>query len=379
LSRFRIFALLAALVALAATLAACGSSSSSNEDPQKVIDNATFEGIKSGKLNLSLGIKSTGKEGGNLDVSLSGPFQTKGGKESLPELGLTAKANGAVRGEKVDFEGGLTLLSDRAYVNYKGTEYEVDPTTFGFVKSSFEKAQQGSGEEASSGNVSACQEAATGLKISDFIDNLTNEGSAEVEGTSTTKVSGDLNPGNAIDAIIKLTENPACSSQLKAAGSLPLGELEKAKGEISSAVKKAHADVYVGGDNIVRKVVAELAIEPKGSGENVEVELELTLGGVNEEQEISAPSNAKPLEGLFQKLGVNPIELLEAANGEGGIEGLLEGLMGAAGGGSSGGGGLLGSGASAGGGSASSQQEYLNCLKGAKTPADLQKCASLAR
>ena len=27
------------------------------------------------------------------------------------------------------------LLGDKAYVNYEGTEYEVDPTTFSFVKS----------------------------------------------------------------------------------------------------------------------------------------------------------------------------------------------------------------------------------------------------
>ena len=100
------------------------------------------------------------------------------------------------------------------------------------------------------------------------------------------------------DAIIKLTENSACSSQLEAAGPLPLGELEKAKGELTGAVKKAHVDVYVGDDNIIRKVAAELTIEPKGSSsEKVEVEFELSLGGVNEEQKISAPSGAKPLEG----------------------------------------------------------------------------------
>ena len=53
---------------------------------------------------------------------------------------MTAGAKGSAKGEDIDFEGGLTLLSDRAYVNYEGTEYEVDPTTFGFVKSGFEQA-----------------------------------------------------------------------------------------------------------------------------------------------------------------------------------------------------------------------------------------------
>jgi hypothetical protein len=370
LSRFRTFALFAALLALAATLAACGGSSSkSDEDPQKVVESATLEGVKSGNIDLAVDVNAEGKEGGNVKVSLSGPFQTKGGTENLPELDMTAKANGSFQSENVDFEGGITVLSDRAFVNYKGTEYEVDPTTFGFVKSSFEQAQQGSGEEAGSADVSACQEAAEGLKFGDFFETLENEGSTDVEGTSTTKVSGDLNVGSAIDALIKLTENPACASQLEAAGPLPIGELEQAKGELTSAVKKAHAELYVGDDDIVRKVAAELSIEPKGSGEEVEVDLELTLSGVNEDQTITAPSGAKPLEGLFQELGVNPLELLEAAQGEGGFEGLLEGLMENAGGGSSSGGGS---------GGGASQQDYLNCLKEANSPTDLQHCASLA-
>lgn len=378
MSRFRTFALLAALLALAATLAACGgSSSNSEEDPQKVVESATLEGVKSGNLDLSLNVNSTGKEGGEVTAGVSGPFQSKGGKEALPELDISAKAQGEVKGENVDFEGGLTVLSDRAYVNYKGTEYEVDPTTFGFVKSSFEQAQQGSGKEAGSADVTACQEAAEGLKFNDFFEELKNEGSADVEGTSTTQISGEVNVGSAIDALIKLSENPACSSQLEAAGPLPIKELEEAKSEVSRAVKKAHAEIFVGDDDIVRKLAAELTIQPKGSKETVEIDLSLVLSGVNEDQEISAPSGAKPLEGLFRQLGVNPLELLEVAQGEGGFEGLLEGLMEGATGGSSGGG--SSSGASSGGGSASTQQEYLSCLKGARTPADLQKCASLAQ
>ena len=223
--------------------------------------------MTSGNLDLSLGVNAEGDEGGNIDVKLSGPFQS-GAKGDLPQLAMTASAKGTAKGEDVDFEGGLTLLTDRAYVNYEGTEYEVDPTTFGFVKSGFEQAQQqGGGAESNPADVSACQEAATGLKVGDFVDNLSNEGSADVDGTDTTKISGDLNVGAAIDAIIKLTENPACSSQLEAAGPLPIGELEEAKGELTSAVKKAHVEVYVGDDNIIRKLAAELTIEPKGASE----------------------------------------------------------------------------------------------------------------
>ena len=365
MSRFRIFALLAAFAALTIAFAACGGSDKSSEDPQSVLDSATLEGVESGNLDLALGIDSQGKEGGNLDVKLSGPFES--GHKNLPQLALSASAKGTAKGEAVDFEGGITLLSDRAYVNYEGTEYEVDPTTFGFVKSSFEQAQD-QGSEGNSADVTACQEAATGLKVANFVDNLENEGSADVDGTGTTKISGDLDTGAAIDAIIKLAENPACSKQLEAAGPLPITELEQAKDELTQAVEKAHVEVYVGDDDIIRKIAAKATIEPPESGdEKVEVDLELTLSGVNEEQDISAPANAKPLEGLFQKLGINPIELLEGASSGKGLGDLLEGVTGS----------LPGAPSVGGGSGGASQQAYLECLKGAQTPADLQQCASM--
>lgn len=385
MSRFRFFALLAVLAALTTAFAACGSSDSdkSGDDPQTVLDDATLEGVDSGNLELTVGIKAEGDEGGDIDVSLSGPFQA-GAKGDLPQLAMTATANGSAEGEKVDFEGGLTLLPDRAYVNYEGTEYEVDATTFGFVKSGFEQAQQeGASAEGNPADVTACQNAAEGFKVGDFVNDLSNDGSADVDGTATTKISGDLDVDGAIDAIIKLAEDPACASQLEAAGPLPIGELEAAKGEVSSAVKKAHVEVYVGDDNIIRRLAAELTIEPQGaSDEKVEADIDLTLSQVNEDQEFTAPSNAKPLQGLFQKLDINPIELLEAGSSGEGLGDLLEGVIGENGlgsggsGGSSGGSG--GSGGSSGGGSAD-PQAYLNCLKGAETPADLQSCAGLVQ
>ncbi len=361
MSRIRIFVLVVLALALATAFTACGGGGGGSEDPQQVIDEATLEGVESGTVDLTLSIKSTGEKAGNLDVTLSGPFQG-GGKESLPQLELSAKANGDLNNESIDFEGGLTLLPDRAFVEYKGDEYEVDPTTLGFIKSGFEQAQQEGGEE--SGGASACQKAAQGLKIGEFVENLKSEGGAEVDGTDTTKVSGDLNAAGAIDAVLKLAKDPACSAQFQAAGPLPLSELESFQGEFEEAIKRAHADVYVGDDHIIRRVVAGLTVAE--GNQKVDIDLDLTLSNVNEEQEIKAPSGAKPLEDLFRQLGVNPLELLEGASGGGGSDlgGLLEGLR---------------------GGSEPNEevldesQAYLECLQGVETPADLQKCANLAK
>lgn len=374
MSRLRFPLVLLTVVALAAALAACGGgdSSSGGGDPQTVIDDATLEGIESGAIDLSLVVDAKGKEGGDLDVSLSGPFDAAMDEDEKPQFDLDADVSGSFNGEEIDFAGGLVLLPNSAYVNYQGTEYEVDPTTFSFVESALEEAQQGGGEGGSAG-VTGCQEAAAGLKVASFIDNLEDKGDADVGGTSTTKVSGDLDVSGALDSLVEVTEDPACKAQLGAAGPLPSkSEIDEAKGEVEDALKTAHVDVYVGDDDIVRQIAAQLTIEPKNSGsegvQSVEIEFDLKLTEVNEEQEIAAPEGAKPLSELFLKLGINPIELLGPLEGEGGegLGGLLEGLGGI--GGSSNGGGQPGG---------ASPQAYLECLQDVKTAADLQKCARL--
>jgi hypothetical protein len=369
LSRFRIFALFAIVAVMATVFAACGGSDddgggSSSDDPQQLIENAGLEGVESGQLDLSVQVESEGKEGGQVDVSVSGPFEGVTGEE-LPQLEMSAEATGSAQGEELDFEGGITLLTDRAFIEYEGTAYEVDPTTFGFVKSAFEQAQQKGGKE----DITACQKAAEGIKFAQFAEDLKNEGEADVKGTSTTKLSGDLSVSGGIDALIDLTEDPACSAQLEAAGPLPLDELEEAKGELSKAIEKAHVEIYVGDDDIVRKMVAELTIAPEGAAdEKVELDMEVTLSEVNEEQSFSSPSDAKPLEELFGQLGVNPLELLEGG-ASGGLGGLLEGLGGSSFGGSSSGGG-------SGSGQAPDEQAYVECLQQSESPADLQKCVN---
>jgi hypothetical protein len=364
LSRLRILFLLAALLTLAATLAACGGGGGS-DNPQEVVDEATLQGIESGELDLSLQTDISGQKPGHLDVSVSGPFQDNEEAET-PELALAVTADGSVGGEKVDRELGLTLLPNKAYVGYEGTEYEVDPTTFNFVKSMIKQRMGGKGGEA---EATACREAVSKLRVADYIENLSGGESADVGGTETTKVSGDLDAPGAIEALIEIVENPACSEQLKATGQLPsIEELEEAKSTVQEDVKAAHVDLYVGDDHIIRRLVLEATIEPQGDSakgaKKVALDLDLKLTGVNEDQTISEPSSAQPLSHLFVKLGINPLELLGTFSGKGGPPGLgdlLKGIGGSTSGGDSGGG----------------QESYYECLQGAKTPVDLQHCTGL--
>lgn len=364
--RLRILALFAALFLLGVAFAACGGGSSSN-NPQEIVDEATLQGIESGNLDLAVGIDITGEESGHVDVSLSGPFQSESGEE-LPDLDLTAKADGSVGDRTIDFDGGLTLLGNKAYVAYKGIEYEVDPTTFNYVKATI---QRRTGDNQG-GEATACREAASRLQVADFIENLKGDGSADVGDTDTSKVSGDLDAVAAIDALIEIVEEPVCREQLKAADPLPsIAELKEARDEVGRGVKAAHVEFYVGDDDIVRRISAQITIEPsKDSGKGpkrIELDIDLKLTEVNEEQTISAPSSSQPLSNLFVKLGINPIELLGVLNGQGGPNALgnllngLDTLPWEADGGSTGGG----------------QESYFECLGEARTAADLKNCAGM--
>lgn len=331
MSRPRLLPLLATLtlcLATALALVACGGGGDkSGESAETVLEEATLEGIESGNIDLSVDVSAPGADGGQVNAGLSGPFQGEG-KGELPQLAVTAKAKGDFNGKKIDFDGGLTLLPNSAYVNYEGTEYEVDPTTFSFVEQTLKQAQGEAGDETGSAGVTGCQEELGKLKVAELLEDGKNEGSADVGGASTIKVSGDLDVAGGIDSLLEVVESQACQGQLSALGpGLSSAEIEKAKDTLRSGVKSAHVEVYVGDDDIVRRISAQLDVEPQSSGsgpKRVEVELDLKLTEVNEEQTISAPANAKPLSRLFIKLGINPIELLGMLQGEGGGESLGE-------------------------------------------------------
>lgn len=320
MSRQRFPIALIVLIALASVLSACGGDGGS-EDPQTVIDEATLQGIESGAIDLTAAIDAKGKEGGDLDLSLAGPFEEGASEGDLPQLDMIAKAKGSINGERIDFDGGLVLLPSSAYVNYQGVDYEVDPTTYSFVESIIDPQSVEGAPQGESTSLTACQETVGELKPADFTDKLKDGGEADVGGTSTTKVSGELDVTSAIDSLIEVSKDPACKAQLNNAAALPsTSELEEARGEVKGAVKSAKIDVYVGDDDIVRRIAARLQLDPEkdtGKGpSSADVEFDLRLTGVNEEQEIAAPQGAKPLSELFLKLGINPLELLGLLEGD---------------------------------------------------------------
>ena len=177
------------------------------------------------------------------------------------------------------------LVPNKAFVSYEGEDYEVDPTTFSFVESAIEQAQKEGGASGTAG-ATACQEAAGELEGRRLRRKSQQRRLRRRRWHRTTKVSGDLDVAGSARRPGRAHRNPRLQLSVRSRRVGALDQLESAQGEIEKALKSAHADVYVGDDDIVRRVSAEFTIEPEGE-ESVTIDLDLTLNGVNDDQDIT--------------------------------------------------------------------------------------------
>jgi hypothetical protein len=338
-SPLRILFLLAALFSLAAAFAACGGDDGggSDEDPQQVLDRTFSEesDIESADLDASLEIDIAGDGGGQFTANLSGPIDGSG--EGTPTFDLTADISGEGGGDSIDFEGGAISTGDAGYISYEGTAYELDSQTFGLVEQIFESASQQQDDEQT-GDVP---------DVRSFLTEVTNEGTEDVEGTETVHVSGAVDIEKLVDTLLPFAERANELGGLGATAQIPTpAELDQLK----ELVKSATFDVYSGtDDDLLRRFVIDLELqEPRGEG-SATIGLDITLGDVNESQEVEAPADAEPLANLLSELGVDL----------GGL-GALGGLDGGGGGG--------------GGAAPGPTSDSLECLQQAETQAEIQKC-----
>jgi hypothetical protein len=358
LTRIRLICLAVVALLGAALVAGCGGSGGGDEDPQQVLDE-TFsndETVNSGVLDLSLSASAEGDEGGDIDASLSGPFQGDEQKEGeFPQFDLTVDASGEGGGQSFDFEGGLIATSNQAFVEYQGDAYEVPSAFFNQIKRASQQAQRQAQSQGDDEDAGAVFEQ-LGIDPSGWVTSLENEGDEDVEGAETIHIRGDADVAAILDDIRTASER---------AGGEAFDEDEIS--EVEDAVDEASIDVYSGKDDrILRRLDVNLALTPPedsdASVDNVDIEFSVTLGDVNEEQTIEAPSNAQPFSGLEQALGLPP--------------GILEGALG---GDLSGGGGL--GGLDSGTGSqkvkpdaGTASNKYLQCLSQAQSAEEAQDC-----
>jgi hypothetical protein len=367
LTRLRLLFSISILALIAAGLVACGSSSGGGgEDPNTVL-NQTFSSdhakVKSGDIDIKFGIDVSGKQGGKLNAELSGPYESQG-TTKVPKLDWAVKADASGPGQSFNFDGGIVSTGDAAYVNYKGTDYQVDPALFDRFKTQIE---QGAGQSTANPQSGKQLLQLLGVKNpKDLLTNLKNDGTTDVEGTTTNHISGDLDVNKVVDSLKNLASSASALGALGGSSSqLPSGaQLD----QIKSAIKTAHFDIYSGqDDHILRRITIDIGVEPPSSTgvDKLNATFDVTLGKVNEPQTITAPSNAKPFSDLLQQLGVSGSQL-----------GALGGL-----GATSGSSGTTpGTGTSiapSGGASSAQTQKYLTCISKAASAADIQTCNKL--
>jgi hypothetical protein len=387
MDRLRSLLALLACIFVAAGLAACGDDDDdgtpvdADTDAATVLDRtfADDREIESAVIDLRFSFNvRRGGDASTFKAQLEGPVDSAG--DGLPVFDLQGRLRSDSPRRTVNQSGGAISTGDAAFVSYKGATYEVDPQTFESLTGAFEQSNEASDEQG---------EAPEGLPaIRDFLTDVENEGTEDVEGVETVHVSGAVDVDGLIDRIRPLATG---ASALGIGGQIPSPEELDGLGRL---VRSASFDVWSGAeDNLLRRFTAVIELDQPGGSGTAEVRFGITLAEVNEPQEVEAPEDARPLSELLNELGVGGL-------GFGGLGG--GGLPGIPGGGSGGGGGAGGDGAGdVGDGGASGTlpggidptvppgvppiptneqaEEYIECLQQVTTGEDLQRCQELLR
>lgn len=356
MNRTRALILIALALALGVVVAACGGSDDDGgEDPQQVLQD-TFnneQSINSGSFDLSLKVNAEGDQGGTFEGSLGGPFQSREAK--FPQFDLNADIKLDTSAQDFSGTAGLTSTGEGAFVSFQDTDYEVPQELFDQFSTSYEQLQQQSQSQGDQGNLLQ----SLGIDPTNWLTDLSNEGTEDVEGTKTVHISGQADVPKLVEDIKKIAKNaPNVGQQVTPA---QLGQLD----QLASIIRSADFDIYSGeSDNLLRKIDANLELTPPagtaGAPDSVTLEVSLTISEVNEPQTISAPSGAQPLANLLQQFGIDPSQL----------GGALRGGLGS-------GGALPQSGGSQTAPSGGASQAYLQCLQQAQGEAAVTECAQL--
>jgi hypothetical protein len=350
----RVAALLIVCIA-ALAIAACGGDDGGDEDPAEVLD-ATFsneETIDSGRFEVSLDVSTEGGEdAGSFDATLGGPFTSEA--EGFPQFDIDAEVE--LDSSIQDFSGdiGLTSTGDSAFVSFQGNDYELPADAVQEFTSTYEQLQQTQGSEGEEGGNLL---SSLGINPTGWLTDLENEGDEDVDGTETVKITGQADVPKLIEDLRTIVERAP-----DAVGPVTPRELRDLD-ELTDLVESAEFSFYSGSDDdLLRRVDASIELSPpdaEGAPDSVSVDFSLTLSEINESQEISAPADAQPLQGLLDTLGIQ----LPGTSGKGG--------------GGAGASSLPEAGGAPQGPSDDATSAYLECLSTAEGTEATQQCAEL--
>lgn len=324
--------LLAAIVVMAVAGCGAGGGDATIEElpssPVGKVEAGNFDGVHSGEVALWLRIARYGKRQESFKLHISGNFM-KAGEEALPQVDLAIESNGDLAGRHVEFLSGPLLRSDKWIVNFAGKVYEPDKATFREVKSKLEEAQR---EEGGEGNAMACVEAAEGLDVASFVQDVTFKGKGELlDGSKVETVGAQVDLPAVVAELVRLTEeSPGCRAQLEAIGLPPAAALRGLEKELEGSLKSTRLTLSLDKHGLVRSFTV-IAKDGLPGNEELEVELLMRLNGVNEVTELPITHGYTPYAALLKEFGLSNEDVRQAGAGEiylGVLEALADRLFG---------------------------------------------------
>ena len=332
-------------------VAACGGGGN-GEDPQQVLQQ-TFNNptsIESGTFDLDFRIETSGGENpGSFEAKLGGKFANQG-PDQVPKFDIDASVKAESGSQNISGTGGLISTGDQAFVNLQGTDYAVPQQLYDEFTTTYAQLQ---GQNQSGKSASLL--GALGISPANWLTDLKNEGTADVEGTKTIQISGSAN-------VSKLVEDlKAIAQRAGSAANVDTSKLD----QLNDVIQSGDIDVYSGEDDkLLRRFQIHVDLKPPpgtpGAPDSLSVDIQLNFADINNQVTFAAPANAQPLGDLFQRIGINPNQLGSQ----------LRGGLGT-------GGALPESGGSTTAPSTSGTQAYEQCLSQASGSEELQKCSDL--
>jgi hypothetical protein len=342
-------ALVIALLGLA-VLAGCGSGGdkASSSTPVDQLLKQTFSGdkqVKSGVLDLTLRVDSQGSSqlSGPVSIRLTGPFESQG-KGKLPKFKFDASVDGAGQ----NLSAGVTSTVDKGYVSFQGTDYVVSDDVWSQFRKGYEQSQQQAGQKQGQSL------SALGIDPQRWLTSPRNAGEGKVGDTDVIRITGGVDVAKLLDDVNTLLEKGRAIGGT-AAKNIPGKLTEQQKQQAVQAIKNPEVEIDTGkDDSTLRRALVNFSVDVPQNGstaaQSAKVGLDLKLTDLNEGQDISGPSNAKPFSQLLGSLGAL---------------------------GSAGATGSSGSGSSS-GASADNLQKYSQCIDAAgNDAAKARKCADL--
>jgi hypothetical protein len=350
----RIRAAIALAIALAAALlvTACGDGGN-DEDPQQVL-NQTFSNptsIRSGTFDLDVRIEtSSGESPGKFEAKLGGRFQNRG-PDQFPLFDFDVSLKGEGGSQSFSAAGGLASTGDRAFVKFQGTEYSVPQALYDQFVTTYAQLQSQNRSNQATGLLQAL-----GIDISNWLTDLKNEGTEDVEGTRTIHITGEANVPQLVEDLKRIARRAG-----SAAGGVNPAEFDR----LEDTIESGEIDVNSGEDDkLLRRLQLDFELKPPkgtpGAPDSVDFFFQLNLADVNGPQSIQAPANSQPLQNLLDRYGIDLGRLGNALRGGLGSSGALPE-----------------SGGSTAAPSQSATQRYQECLQQASGVAELQQCAGL--